>query len=136
VQDNESSSTRGVLRGLHYQVEQPQGKLVRVVDGEIYDVAVDLRRSSPTCGKWFGITLSSDNKQQLWVPVGFALGFLTVSETVIVAYKATDFYCQQGERAILWDDPDLGIDWPLDTAPELSDKDKAATLFRDADTFE
>ena len=135
AQDNQSSSTRGVLRGLHYQIQQPQGKLVRALSGEIYDVVVDLRRSSPTFGHWFGITLSGENKKQLWIPVGFAHGFLTLSETVTVAYKATDFYYAEGERAILWNDPDLAIDWPNDGEPDLSDKDAAATRFVDAETF-
>jgi dTDP-4-dehydrorhamnose 3,5-epimerase len=136
VQDNESYSGHNVLRGLHYQLINPQGKLVRVVQGEIFDVAVDVRRESPTFGKWVGVTLSSRNKQQLWVPVGFAHGFLVRSEAAIVAYKATDFYTPEGDRSILWNDPNIGIDWPLVGEPDVSAKDAAAIAFADAEVFE
>ncbi len=131
VQDNESFSRQNVLRGLHYQVINPQGKLIRVVEGEIFDVAVDVRKGSPTFGRWVSATLSSANKQQLWVPVGFAHGFLVKSKTAIVAYKATDFYAPEGDRAILWNDPAIGIDWPLDGDPEVSEKDAAAKPLAD-----
>ncbi len=136
VQDNESFSGRGVLRGLHYQVVQPQGKLVRVVVGEVFDVAVDLRRSSPTFGEWEGVMLSAENKRQFWVPVGFAHGFLVTSETAIVGYKTTDYYSPDGERAIAWNDPDLAIEWPAGVSPLVSDKDGAAGPFAAADCFE
>ena len=136
VQDNESKSSRGVLRGLHYQIQNPQGKLVRAVHGEIFDVAVDVRRSSPTFGQWYGTTLSSENKRQLWVPIGFAHGFLTLSETAVVAYKASDYYCAEGERSIIWNDPDIAIEWPdINANPELSEKDQAAVRFNAVETF-
>ena len=135
VQDNESFSTKGVLRGLHYQVQRPQGKLVRVVTGEVFDVAVDLRESSPTFGQWTGVILSSENKKQFWIPVGFAHGFLVTSNTAIVAYKATDFYSPEGERSIAWDDPDIGIEWPVDVNPLVSEKDASAVSFKSADIF-
>ena len=143
VQDNHSRSSRGVLRGLHYQLPpNPQGKLVRCVLGEIFDVAVDIRRSSPTFGQWVGAVLSADNKQQLWVPAGFAHGFLTLSEQAEVFYKTTDFWSRQCERAILWDDPALAIAWPLEAlagaVPQLSQKDGAAPLLAElspADLF-
>lgn len=133
VQDNHSRSSRGVLRGLHYQLPpHPQGKLVRCVLGEIFDVAVDIRRSSPTFGQWVGSVLSADNKQQLWVPAGFAHGFLTLSEQAEVLYKTTDFWSRECERAIRWDDPQLGIVWPLEALagaePQLSEKDAVAPL--------
>ena len=133
VQDNHSRSSRGVLRGLHYQLPpNPQGKLVRCVLGEIFDVAVDIRRSSPTFGQWVGAVLSADNKQQLWVPAGFAHGFLTLSEQAEVLYKTTDFWSRECERAIRWDDPQLGIVWPLEALagaePQLSQKDVVAPL--------
>ncbi len=133
VQDNHSRSSRGVLRGLHYQLPpNPQGKLVRCVLGEIFDVAVDIRRSSPTFGQWVGSVLSADNKQQLWVPAGFAHGFLTLSEQAEVLYKTTDFWSRECERAIRWDDPQLGIVWPLEALagaePQLSEKDAVAPL--------
>jgi dTDP-4-dehydrorhamnose 3,5-epimerase len=133
VQDNHSRSSRGVLRGLHYQLPpHPQGKLVRCVLGEIFDVAVDIRRSSPTFGQWVGAVLSADNKQQLWVPAGFAHGFLTLSEQAEVLYKTTDFWSRECERAIRWDDPQLGIVWPLEALagaePQLSEKDAVAPL--------
>jgi len=136
VQDNHSRSARGVLRGLHYQIRQPQGKLVRVVAGEVFDVAVDLRRSSPTFGRWAGAVLSAENKLQFWVPPGFAHGFQVLSEQADFLYKATDFYAPEHERAIIWNDPDLGIDWPLPTAPELSPKDRQAPRFRDAEVYD
>ena len=127
VQDNHSKSERGVLRGLHYQLQQPQGKLIRVVQGEIYDVVVDIRAKSPTFGEWTGVTLSAENKKQLWVPADFAHGFIVVSETAEVLYKTTDYYAPDHERSIRWDDPDLAIDWPDDTLPpKLSAKDASA----------
>lgn len=135
VQDNQSRSARGVLRGLHYQIRQAQGKLVRVLRGEIYDVAVDIRRGSDTFGQWFGLTLSADNHQQLWVPEGFAHGFYVLSEFAEVLYKTTDYYAPEHERCIRWDDPDLGIQWPLEGAPKLSDKDLHGAAFKDAELF-
>ncbi|AKC71799.1 dTDP-4-dehydrorhamnose 3,5-epimerase [Pandoraea oxalativorans] len=132
VQDNQSFSARGVLRGLHYQVTQPQGKLVRVLRGEIYDVAVDIREGSPTFGKWVAQVLSAENKKQLWVPAGFAHGFVVTSETAEVLYKTTDYWAPQFERCIRWDDPTLAIPWPLDgITPIVSDKDKQGMLFSD-----
>ncbi|GAB2591996.1 dTDP-4-dehydrorhamnose 3,5-epimerase [Ramlibacter solisilvae] len=133
VQDNHSRSSRGVLRGLHYQIQQPQGKLVRVVSGRVFDVAVDLRRSSPRLGQWVGVELSAENHRQLWVPPGFAHGYLTLSETADFLYKATDYYAPQHERALLWNDPHLAIEWPLsaiDGAPTLSAKDLQAAAWR------
>ncbi len=124
VQDNHSRSARGVLRGLHYQIRQPQGKLVRVVAGEVFDVAVDLRRASPTFGQWVGMTLSAENKRMAWVPPGFAHGFYVVSETAEVLYKASDYYAPEHERSLLWNDPVLGVEWPLSGEPLLSDKDR------------
>jgi dTDP-4-dehydrorhamnose 3,5-epimerase len=135
VQDNHSKSTQGVLRGLHYQVQQAQGKLVRVVQGEVFDVAVDIRRSSPTFGKWVGAHLTADNKHQLWVPEGFAHGFVVLSETAEFLYKTTDYYAPAHERSILWNDPDLGIDWAGVQTPTLSAKDLAAKQLRHADVF-
>ncbi|MCR4510821.1 dTDP-4-dehydrorhamnose 3,5-epimerase [Pseudomonas sp. 32.2.56] len=135
VQDNHSRSQRGVLRGLHYQVQQAQGKLVRVTAGEVYDVAVDLRRSSPTFGKWVGTLLSAENKRQLWVPAGFAHGFVVLSEFAEFLYKTTDYYAPEHERCIRWDDPSLAIDWPLDGAPQLSAKDQAGLSFAEAQVF-
>ena len=123
VQDNHSSSRRGVLRGLHYQIQQPQGKLIRVLQGEIFDVAVDLRRESPEFGRWTGHILSSENRRMLWVPPAFAHGFLVLSETAEVAYKATEYYAPQFERTLLWNDPDVGIQWPFLEGLILSDKD-------------
>jgi dTDP-4-dehydrorhamnose 3,5-epimerase len=120
VQDNHSRSVRNVLRGLHYQVRQPQGKLVRVILGEVFDVAVDLRRSSPTFGKWVGVTLSADNRLQMWIPEGFAHGFLVTSEAAEVVYKATDYYAAEHERTLRWNDPAVGIDWPLTMPPTLA----------------
>jgi dTDP-4-dehydrorhamnose 3,5-epimerase len=138
VQDNHSRSTQFTLRGLHYQIRHAQGKLVRVVVGEIYDVAVDIRRSSPTFGKWIGIFLSAREKRQLWVPTGFAHGFYVVSEWAEVLYKATDTYDPQAERCIKWDDPQLNITWPIapGTSPVLSPKDLAGTPFKEAEMFE
>ena len=136
VQDNHSRSAKGVLRGLHYQIRQPQGKLVRVIAGEVFDVAVDIRRSSASFGKWFGIVLSATNKKQLWVPPGFAHGFLTLSESAEFLYKTTDFWAPEHERTILWNDPQLGIAWPLDAAePALAAKDRAGKRLADAETF-
>lgn len=135
VQDNHSRSVKGVLRGLHYQVERPQGKLVRCVVGEVYDVAVDIRKNSPTFGRWTGTYLSASNKRQLWVPQGFAHGFLVLSEVAEFLYKTTDYYAPEHERCILWNDPDLGIGWPLDGCLVLSSKDVAGKSFRDADFF-
>lgn len=132
VQDNHSRSGRGVLRGLHYQVEQPQGKLVRVVAGAVFDVAVDIRPGSPTYGHWVGVELSADNKHQLWIPPGLAHGFLVLSDTAEFLYKTTDFYAPAHERCILWNDPELDIRWPLAGPPILSDRDAAGTRFTTA----
>ena len=135
VQDNHSRSSQGVLRGLHYQIKQPQGKLVRVIQGEVFDVAVDLRCSSLTFGKWIGIVLSSDNKRQLWIPEGFAHGFLVLSESAEFLYKATDYYAPEHERCIRWDDPQLKIGWPLRSQPVLSTKDASALMFSVAEYY-
>ncbi len=135
VQDNHSKSVRGVLRGLHYQIQQPQGKLVRCVQGEVFDVAVDIRQGSPTFGKWVGELLSGENKRQLWIPPGFAHGFVVLSETAEFLYKTTDYYAPQFERCIAWNDPDLKIDWQLDGVPALSAKDAAGALFAQAEMF-
>lgn len=136
VQDNHSRSVRHVLRGLHYQIQQAQGKLVRAVVGEVFDVAVDIRRSSPTFGQWVSCVLSAENKRQFWVPPGFAHGFLVVSDVAEVLYKTTDYYAPQHERSILWNDPDLAIAWPLDGAqPSLSKKDQAGQHFKAAEVF-
>lgn len=136
VQDNHSRSARGVLRGLHYQVQQTQGKLVRVTAGSVYDVAVDVRRSSAHFGQWVGVELSAENKRMLWVPPGFAHGFLTLSESADFQYKCTDYYAPEWERSILWNDPAIGIDWPLDgIEPALSAKDAAGSLLAEAETF-
>lgn len=136
VQDNHSRSVKGVLRGLHYQIKQPQGKLVRVVAGEVFDVAVDLRRSSPTFGHWEGDILSADNKKQLWVPEGFAHGFVVLSDYAEFLYKTTDYYAPEHERCIAWDDPTLGIDWPIKVAPALSQKDLLGKSFLEAEVFD
>lgn len=138
VQNNHSGSKKGVLRGLHYQIQQAQGKLVRVVSGEIFDVAVDIRRSSPNFGKWAGEVLSSDNRHQLWVPPGFAHGFYVISDWAEVTYKTTDYYAPQWERTILWNDPEIGINWPIDAGdvPSVSQKDIDGKLLKEADTFE
>ncbi len=135
VQDNHSRSQRGVLRGLHYQVQQAQGKLVRVTAGEVYDVVVNLRRSSPTFGRWIGMHLSAENKRQLWVPEGFAHGFVVLSEFAECLYKTTDYYAPEHERCIRWDDPTLAIDWPLKDTPQLSAKDQTGLNFVDAQVF-
>ena len=137
VQDNHSKSQQGTLRGLHYQIQQAQGKLVRVIVGEIFDVAVDIRKASPTFGKWVGDYLSAENKKMLWVPAGFAHGFYVTSPEAEVLYKATDYYAPQWERTIVWNDPTIGINWPLgDTLPILSPKDVAGKLFSEAEVFE
>jgi dTDP-4-dehydrorhamnose 3,5-epimerase len=136
VQDNHSKSTKGVLRGLHYQIQQPQGKLVRVAQGEVFDVAVDLRKSSPTFGKWVGARLSAENKAQLWVPEGFGHGFVVLSETAEFLYKTTDYYAPAFERSIIWNDPDLAIDWTTSFEPVLSAKDQAASALKSADLFD
>ncbi len=135
VQDNHSRSARGVLRGLHYQIRQTQGKLVRVVAGEIFDVAVDIRRSSPTFGKWVGMTLSAENKRMAWVPPGFAHGFCVTSDTAEVLYKASDYYAPEHERSLLWNDPALAIEWPLAGEPLLSDKDRKGLPLSAAEVF-
>ena len=135
VQDNHSKSAKNVLRGLHYQVKNVQGKLVRVTAGEVYDVVVDLRRSSPTFGKWVSATLSAANRQMLWVPEGFAHGFVVTSESAEFLYKTTDYYAPEHERSLLWNDPDLGIPWPLEGAPLLKPKDEQGTPLRQAETF-
>ena len=132
VQDNHSRSAKGVLRGLHYQIQQPQGKLVRVVRGAVFDVAVDIRKSSPTFGRWVGAELSEDNQHQLWVPPGFAHGFLVLSDLADFLYKTTDYYAPQYERSILWNDSDLNIDWPIGE-PILSNKDRQGLKFNSAD---
>jgi dTDP-4-dehydrorhamnose 3,5-epimerase len=135
VQDNHSRSAKNVLRGLHYQIQQPQGKLVRVVVGEVYDVAVDMRRASATFGQWVGMHLSATNKRMLWVPKGFAHGFLVLSDHAEFLYKTTDFYAPQYERSLLWNDADLAIDWPLSGAPALSAKDAVGVPFKAAEAF-
>jgi dTDP-4-dehydrorhamnose 3,5-epimerase len=136
VQDNHSRSAKGVLRGLHYQIQQPQGKLVRVVRGTVYDVAVDIRKSSPTFGKWVGVELSEDNHRQFWVPAGFAHGFLVVSESADFLYKTTDYYAPAFERCIAWNDATVAIEWPdIGMAPLLSTKDAVGHALEDAETF-
>jgi dTDP-4-dehydrorhamnose 3,5-epimerase len=135
VQDNHSRSLRNVLRGLHYQIEHAQGKLVRVCVGEVFDVAVDIRRSSPTFGRWMGITLSAQNKQMLWIPPGYAHGFLVLSDTAEFLYKTTDYWYAEHERTLLWNDPALGILWPFDTAPALAAKDAAGRPLAQADIY-
>jgi dTDP-4-dehydrorhamnose 3,5-epimerase len=135
VQDNHSKSAQGVLRGLHYQIEQTQGKLVRVTAGEVFDVAVDMRQSSSTFGQWVGVHLSAENKRQLWIPPGFAHGFLVLSESAEFLYKTTDFYAPQHECCLRWDDATIGIEWPLQRAPLLSAKDQAGLSFADAKKF-
>jgi dTDP-4-dehydrorhamnose 3,5-epimerase len=136
VQDNHSKSEYNVLRGLHYQIIQPQGKLVRAVAGRIFDVAVDIRKNSPTFGQWVGHELSAENKLQMWIPAGFAHGFLVLSEMAEVIYKTTDYYAPGGDRSILWNDQDLAIDWPLKTPPILSAKDSNAQTFKNAEVYE
>ena len=136
VQDNHSRSAKGVLRGLHYQVQQAQAKLVRVTEGAVFDVAVDLRKSSPTFGQWYGCELSAENKRQMWIPQGFAHGFLVTSDAAEFLYKTTDYWAPEHERAVLWNDPAIGIDWPLGaTAPLLSGKDQVARLLAEAEVF-
>ena len=135
VQDNHSRSSKGVLRGLHYQIQNPQGKLVRVVNGEVFDVAVDMRRSSPTFGKWVGALLSAENKHQLWVPEGFAHGFVVLSDSADFLYKTTDYWYPEHERALIWNDPSVGIDWPISGEPTLSTRDIAAKSLQDAEAF-
>jgi dTDP-4-dehydrorhamnose 3,5-epimerase len=135
VQDNHSRSARGVLRGLHYQIHQPQGKLVRVIAGEVFDICVDLRRSSPTFGKAVCVTLSDQNKRQLWIPPGFAHGFLVTSDSADVVYKTTDYYAPEHERSLQWNDPVLGIDWPLSGEPTLSAKDRIGLPLAQAETY-
>lgn len=134
VQDNHSRSAKGVLRGLHYQVQQPQGKLVRVVRGAVFDVAVDIRKGSPTFGQWVGVELSEDNHKQLWVPPGLAHGFLVVSESADFLYKTTDYYAPQHERCIVWNDPGIGIEWPTEVQPLLSVKDQGGKRLGDPET--
>ena len=135
VQDNHSRSVHNVLRGLHYQIQQPQGKLVRVIAGEIFDVAVDIRKHSPSFGRWIGVTLAATRSRMLWIPEGFAHGFLVLSESAEVLYKTTDYYVPDAERTIIWNDPDIGIDWPIERDPILSVKDDAAIRLRDAEVF-
>jgi len=136
VQDNHSRSNLNVLRGLHYQIRQTQGKLVRVVSGSVFDVAVDLRRNSPNFGKWFGAHLNEENRQMLWIPPGFAHGFVVTSESADFLYKTTAYYAPEHERTIRWDDPDIGIEWPLNGSPTVSAKDQDGVRFRDAEVFE
>jgi dTDP-4-dehydrorhamnose 3,5-epimerase len=136
VQDNHSKSALGVLRGLHYQIQHPQGKLVRVVQGRVFDVSVDLRRSSPGFGQWVGVELSADNKRQLWIPPGFAHGFLVLSDTAEFLYKTTDYWFPEHERSLLWNDPKVGIQWPLADAPLLADKDALGKTLDQADLFD
>lgn len=135
VQDNHSKSARNVLRGLHYQVQQPQGKLVRVVQGEVFDVVVDIRKASKTYGQWVGIHLSAENKKQFWIPPGFAHGFVVLSESAEFLYKTTDYYAPEHERCIAWNDPDIGIVWPFEGEPALSAKDKQGSSLMQADCF-
>jgi dTDP-4-dehydrorhamnose 3,5-epimerase len=136
VQDNQSFSVRNVLRGLHYQIRQAQGKLVHVLAGEIFDVAVDLRRSSPTFRKWIGATLTGGGHRMIWIPAGFAHGYIVLSEHAIVFYKTTDFYAPEHERTVLWNDPDLAIRWPLEGEPIVSDKDRRGSGFRSAELYD
>ncbi len=136
VQDNHSRSQQGVLRGLHYQIQHPQGKLVRAVVGAVYDVAVDLRRSSPTFGQWVGFELSAEHKRMAWIPPGFAHGFYVLSEVAEFLYKTTDYWYPEHERTLAWDDPDLGVKWPLDGTPSLSEKDKVGAALKQAEVFE
>ena len=136
VQDNHSRSARGVLRGLHYQIRQPQGKLVRVVAGSVFDVAVDLRRRSPGFGRWFGAELTAENKRMLWIPPGFGHGFLVTSDAAEFLYKTTDYWAPEHERSLMWNDPALGIDWPLDGEPLLSEKDRKALPLSQCEVYE
>ncbi|WP_020069832.1 dTDP-4-dehydrorhamnose 3,5-epimerase [Paraburkholderia caledonica] len=135
VQDNHSRSAKGVLRGLHYQIQHAQGKLVRVVEGEVFDVAVDIRKSSPNFGKWEGVALTGDNHRQLWIPPGFAHGFVVLSETAQFLYKTTDYWYPEHERSIVWDDPQIGIEWPIDFEPVLAAKDAAGKRLSEAECF-
>ena len=135
VQDNHSRSARNVLRGLHYQIRQPQGKLVRVIAGEVFDVAVDIRRSSPAFGRWVGMHLSAENKRIAWIPPGFAHGFVVLSESAEFLYKTTDYWAPEHERSIAWNDPDIGIRWPFEGEPVLSAKDAKGTALREAEVF-
>lgn len=136
VQDNHSKSVRGTLRGLHYQIRQTQGKFIRVVQGEIFDAVVDMRKGSATFGQWTGVILSADNKKSLWVPPGFAHGFYVLSDTAEITYKCTEYYAAEYERSLLWNDPDIGIDWPLlDKNVIISDKDSQASQFKDCETL-
>lgn len=135
VQDNHSRSARGVLRGLHYQLKQPQGKLVRVVRGAVFDVAVDVRKLSPTLGRWVGVVLTEDNCRQLWIPPGFAHGFLVTSESADFLYKTTDYYAPEHERCIIWNDAELSIEWPVSMTPQLSAKDAAGGSFAEAEKY-
>ncbi len=138
VQDNHSKSSQGILRGMHYQLTQTQGKLVRVTSGEVYDVAIDMRKNSPSFGQWFGVLLSAENKRQLWVPAGFAHGFYVTSESAEFVYKCTDYYAPEHEVSVKWNDPKLNVDWPIlsNTNPSLSVKDDNGLLFNDAPTFD
>ena len=136
VQDNHSKSTKGVLRGLHYQIQHPQGKLVRVIQGEVFDVAVDLRQSSPTFGKWIGEHLSADNFKQLWIPPGFAHGFVVLSDTAEFLYKTTDYWHPEHERSLVWDDETIGINWPIDFSPLIAVKDAQGSKWNDAEKYE
>jgi dTDP-4-dehydrorhamnose 3,5-epimerase len=135
VQDNHSKSARGVLRGLHYQIQQSQGKLVRVISGEVFDVAVDIRKSSPTFGQWVGAVLSAENKRQMWIPEGFAHGFVVTSDSAEFLYKTTDYWAPEHERCITWNDPSIAIDWPINGMPTLSAKDQKGVLLADAEVF-
>jgi len=135
VQDNHSKSAKNVLRGLHYQIRNPQGKLVRVVQGEVFDIAVDLRKCSKSFGQWIGIRLSAENKKQFWVPEGFAHGFVVLSETAEFLYKTTDYYYPEHERCVLWNDPSIAVQWPVDVEPQLSAKDRAGMLLAEAEVF-
>ena len=135
VQDNHSRSARHVLRGLHYQIQQPQGKLVRVVAGEVFDVAVDIRQSSSTCGQWVGVRLSEENRRELWIPAGFAHGFLVISDYAECLYKTTDYWAPEHERCLAWDDADLGIEWPIKETPVLLARDTCGTRFNKAELF-
>lgn len=136
VQDNHSRSSKGVLRGLHYQIQQPQGKLVRVTQGSVFDVAVDIRQSSPTFGQWVGIELNAETHRQLWIPAGFAHGFVVLSESADFLYKTTDYYAPEFERCIAWNDPAIAVDWQYDAEPQLSGKDQQGILLKDAELFD
>jgi dTDP-4-dehydrorhamnose 3,5-epimerase len=136
VQDNHSMSEKGVLRGLHYQIQHPQGKLLRVVHGSVFDVAVDLRKSSPTFGRWVGALLSADNRRQMWIPPGFAHGYLALSDTAEVLYKTTDYWYPEHERTLLWKDPTLKIEWPIDGEPRLAPKDVEGKLFGEVEVYD